>query len=109
MPPTDLDDEWIQMVVKAGKMEESCLAEERLLRGPTDKPQEGKSNPAKGKKRTRETSSRRGGANHQGLPQRFEKPKDFNNLTSAKKVERSKRLRGIPLETLKKRRDEKAC
>jgi hypothetical protein len=33
MPSTDLDDEWIQMVVKAWKMEESFLAEEKLLRG----------------------------------------------------------------------------
>jgi hypothetical protein len=40
MPPTDLDNEWIQMVVKAGKMEESFLAEEHLLRGHQDKPQE---------------------------------------------------------------------
>jgi hypothetical protein len=30
-------------------MEESFLAKERLLRGQTDKPQERKSNPAKGK------------------------------------------------------------
>jgi hypothetical protein len=33
MPSTDLDDEWIQMVVMAGKMEESFLVEENLLRG----------------------------------------------------------------------------
>jgi hypothetical protein len=33
-------------------------------------------------------------------------PKDSR---SAEKEERNKRLRGIPLETLKKRRDEKAC
>jgi hypothetical protein len=33
MPSTDLDDEWIQTVLKAGKMEESFLAEETLLRG----------------------------------------------------------------------------
>jgi hypothetical protein len=33
MPPTDLDDKWIQMVVKASKMKESFLAEEKLLRG----------------------------------------------------------------------------
>jgi hypothetical protein len=40
MAPADLDDEWIQMVVKACKMEESFLAEERLVRGHQDKPQE---------------------------------------------------------------------
>jgi hypothetical protein len=33
MPPTDLDDEWIQTVIKASKMEESFLGEEKLLRG----------------------------------------------------------------------------
>jgi cell division inhibitor SulA len=38
MPNTDLDDEWIQRVVKAGKMEKSFLAEEKLLRGLHDKP-----------------------------------------------------------------------
>jgi hypothetical protein len=37
MPSTDLDDEWIQMVVKVGKIEESFLSEERLLRGHQDK------------------------------------------------------------------------
>jgi hypothetical protein len=40
MPSTDLDNEWIQIVVKAGKIEESFLAEEKLLRGQQDKPQE---------------------------------------------------------------------
>jgi hypothetical protein len=40
MLSTDLDNEWIQMVVKASKMDESFLAEERLLRGNQDKPQE---------------------------------------------------------------------
>jgi hypothetical protein len=40
MPSTDLDVEWIQMVVKAGKIEESFFAEEKLLRGYQDKPQE---------------------------------------------------------------------
>jgi hypothetical protein len=39
MPATDLEDECIQMVVKAGKMEESFLVEEKLLRGLTEKPQ----------------------------------------------------------------------
>jgi hypothetical protein len=38
MPSTDLDDDWIQTVVKAGKMEESFVVEERLLRGHPDKP-----------------------------------------------------------------------
>jgi hypothetical protein len=33
MPPTNLDDEWIQKVVKAGKMEESFLAKESCLKG----------------------------------------------------------------------------
>jgi hypothetical protein len=37
MPSTNLDDEWIQMVVKAGKMEESFLVEERLFRGHQEK------------------------------------------------------------------------
>jgi hypothetical protein len=49
MPSTNLDDEWIHTVVKAGKMEESFLAEEKLLKGNKDKVQERKSNPAKGK------------------------------------------------------------
>jgi hypothetical protein len=40
MPSTDLDDEWTQTVIKAGKMEESFLVEERLLRGYQDKSQE---------------------------------------------------------------------
>jgi hypothetical protein len=40
MPSTDLGDEWIQMVVKVGKMEESFLAEAKLLKGHQDKPQE---------------------------------------------------------------------
>jgi hypothetical protein len=55
------------------------------------------------------SSSKEGGAVNQGLPQRFEKPKDFYNLTPTEKEERNKRLRVIPLETLKERRDEKAC
>jgi hypothetical protein len=38
MLSTGLDDECIQMVVKAGKMEESFLAEEKVLRGHQDKP-----------------------------------------------------------------------
>jgi hypothetical protein len=33
MLSTDLDNEWIQMVVKASKMEESFLAKEKLLTG----------------------------------------------------------------------------
>jgi hypothetical protein len=37
MPSTDLDNEWIQMVVKVSKMEESFLAEEKLLRGNQEK------------------------------------------------------------------------
>jgi hypothetical protein len=48
LPSTDLDDEWIQIVVKASPMEESFCAEEKLLRGNQEKPQERKSNPAKG-------------------------------------------------------------
>jgi hypothetical protein len=56
-----------------------------------------------------ENSSQVGGAINQGLTQRFEKRKDFLNLTPAEKDERDKRLRGIPLDTLKHRRDEKAC
>jgi hypothetical protein len=88
IPSTDLDDEWIQMVVKAGKIEESFLAEERLLRGQTDKPQEQKSNPAKGKERSAGSSSWGGGALNQGLIQRFEKPMDWKNLTPTEKEER---------------------
>jgi hypothetical protein len=38
MPSTDLDNEWIQTVVKAGKIEKSFLVEEKLLRGNTNKP-----------------------------------------------------------------------
>jgi hypothetical protein len=109
MPPTDLDDEWIQTVVKAGKMEESFLAEEKLLRGHQDKPQKRKSNPAKGKERATRNSSWEGGAINQGLTQRFEKPKDFLNLTPAEKEERSKRLRGKPLDILKRRQDDRVC
>jgi hypothetical protein len=37
MPSTDLDNEWIQMVIKVSKMEESFLAEETLLRGLQEK------------------------------------------------------------------------
>jgi hypothetical protein len=37
------------MVVKAGKIEESFLVEEKLLRGHQEKPQERKSNPVNGK------------------------------------------------------------
>jgi hypothetical protein len=40
MPSTNLDDEWIKTVLKAGTMEESFLAEEMLLRGNQDKSQE---------------------------------------------------------------------
>jgi hypothetical protein len=39
MPSTDLDDEWIQTVVKAGEMGESFLVEEKLLRGHQENPQ----------------------------------------------------------------------
>jgi hypothetical protein len=109
MPPTDLDDEWIQTVVKAGKMEESFLAEEKLLRGIQEKPQERKSNPNKGKENTTKASSREGGALNQGLTQRFEKPKDFMRLTPTEVEERSQRLKGIPLETLRKRKNERTC
>jgi hypothetical protein len=109
IPPTNLDDEWIQTVVKAGKMEESFLAEEKLLRQHNDKPQERKSNPAKGKERTTRRSSQEGGALNQGLIQRFEKPQDWKNLTPTEKEERSKRLRGIPLETLRERKNQNVC
>jgi hypothetical protein len=100
MPPTDLDDEWIQMVIKASKIEESFLAEEKMLRGQTNKPQERKSNPAKGKERATENSSRKGGAINQGLIQMFEKPADWQNLITAEKVKSDRRLRGIPLDVL---------
>jgi hypothetical protein len=109
MPSTNLDDEWIQTVVKAGKIEESILAEEKLLRGPTEKTQERKSNRAKGKDRATGSSSREGGAFNQGMVQRFEKPKDFTNLTPAEVAERDMRLRGIPLETLRTRCNAKSC
>jgi hypothetical protein len=42
---TNLNNEWVQMVVKAGKMEVSFLAEEKLLRCNLEKPQEKQSNP----------------------------------------------------------------
>jgi hypothetical protein len=109
MPSTDLDDEWIQTVVKAGKMEESFLAEEKLLRGSTEKPQVRKSNPAKGKERATSSSSKGRGAWNQGLIQRFEKPKDWKNLTHTEKEERSKRLRGIPLELLQQQKNQGVC
>jgi hypothetical protein len=109
MPPTDLDDEWIQTVVKASKMEESFLAEEKLLRGQPDKPQERKSIPAKGKEKATGSSSKGGGALNQGLSQRFEKPVDWQNLTPAEKEERNKRLRGIPIDTLRTRKSLRQC
>jgi hypothetical protein len=40
MPSTDLDNEWTQTLLKARKIEESFLAEEKLLRATQDKPQE---------------------------------------------------------------------
>jgi hypothetical protein len=40
MPSTNLDDEWIQTVIKARKIEESFLAEEKLLKRHQDEPQE---------------------------------------------------------------------
>jgi hypothetical protein len=111
MPSTDLDDEWIQTVVKAGKMEESFLVEEKMLRGEPNKPQQQKIFPARGKEREKATgsSSQGGGGFNQGLSLRFPKPKDFLRLIEAEKEERSKRLKGIPLDLLRKRRDEKAC
>jgi hypothetical protein len=102
MPSTNLDDEWIQTVVKAGKMEESFLAEEKLLRGNTEKPPERKNNPAKGKERAVSSNSQEEGALNQGMTQRFEKPQDWQNLTPAEKEERERRLRRIPLDTLRK-------
>jgi hypothetical protein len=62
MPSTDLNDEWIQIVVKVRKVEESFLVEERLLREHQDKPEERKRNPEKGKKKATISSSREGGA-----------------------------------------------
>jgi hypothetical protein len=110
MPSTDLDDEWIQTVVKAGKMEESFLVEEKMLRGEPNKPQEQKSFPAKGKEKEQVTGrSNQGGGFNQGLTLRFQKPKDFLKLTQAEMDEKSKRLRGIPLDTLRHRRDNKLC
>jgi hypothetical protein len=67
MPPTDIDDEWIEMVGKTGKLEESFLAEEKRLRGHQDKQQERMSNPAKGKERATGSSSWKGGVLNQGL------------------------------------------
>jgi hypothetical protein len=52
-------------------MEESFLAEERLLRGHIDKPQKRKSNPGKGKEIAAESSSNMGGDWNTGLQQRF--------------------------------------
>jgi hypothetical protein len=70
MLPTDLDDEWIQMVVKAGKMEESFLVEERLFRE-NDKSPERKSNPAKGKERAVGSNSSGGGSQNAGKATKF--------------------------------------
>jgi hypothetical protein len=72
------------MVVKAGKMEESFIAEERLLRGYQDKLQERKSNPNKGKKTATRSSSREGGALNKGLAHRSDKSLDMANLTLSK-------------------------
>jgi hypothetical protein len=81
MVPTNLDDEWIQTVLKAGKMEKSFFAEEKLLKGYQDKPQEQKSNPTKGKETATGSSSRGGGEFNAGLKQRFTKLKNMMNLT----------------------------
>jgi hypothetical protein len=62
MPFTNLDDEWIQTVLKGDKMEESFLVEGKLLRRHQEKPQERKSNSAKGKETATGRSSREGGA-----------------------------------------------
>jgi hypothetical protein len=109
MPSTNLDDEWIQMVVKARKMEESFLAEDKLLRGHQDNLQERKSNPIKGKETATRKSSREGGAFNEGLTLRFDQPKDMMNLTPAEKEEWGKRLRDITTETLRERRNKRFC
>jgi hypothetical protein len=109
MPSTDLDDEWIQMVVKAGKMEESFLAEDKLLRGHQDKPQERKSNPVKGKEIATGSRSRGGGDFNVGMKQHFLKLKNMMNLTSSEAEEWKKRLAEITGETLSARRAAKAC
>jgi hypothetical protein len=54
------------MVVKVGKMEESFLAEAKLLKGHQDKPQEWKSNPVKGNETAAGRSSKEGGVFNQG-------------------------------------------
>jgi hypothetical protein len=76
MRSTDLD-KWIKMVVEAGKMEESFLAEEKLLRGHQEKPQKRKSNPVKGKKVATGSRSRGGVDFHVGFKQGFTKLKDL--------------------------------
>jgi hypothetical protein len=109
MPSTNLDDEWIQTVVKARKIEKSFLVEERLFREHQDKPQEQKRYPVKGEEIATKRSSREGGPFNQGLTQRFEQPKDMANLTPAEIEERKKRLGGITTETLRERRFKRVC
>jgi hypothetical protein len=109
IPSTDLDDEWIQTVVKARKIEKSILVEEKLLKGHQDKPQEKKSNPVKGEKTATGRSSKEGKTFNQGLTQRFEQPKDRANLTPAEREGWSKRLREITIETLRERRLKRVC
>jgi hypothetical protein len=100
IPPTDLDDKWIQMVVKVGKMEESFLAEERLLRGHQERLQERKSNPVKGKEITTGSSSKGGGEFNVGFKQHFTKLKNMMNLTPSETKEWRRRLGGISGNTL---------
>jgi hypothetical protein len=116
MPSTDLDDKWIQTLVKAGKMEESFLAEEKLLRGHQDKPQERKSNPAMGKEVATGSSNSKerggtqgGGELNKGLSQRFNRPVDILNLTKAKQKERKKQIGDILRETLRTHKFQKVC
>jgi hypothetical protein len=110
MSSTKLDDEWIQRVVKAGKMEELFLAEEKLSRGHQEKLQEKMGNPVKGKEIATHSSSRGGGGEFNvGYKQRFSKPKKLISLTASDIEECKRRLGGMSDETLRERRTARVC
>jgi hypothetical protein len=87
--------------VKAGKMEESFFAEEKLLRGHQNRPQERQGNPEQGKKIATESSKKvRRGDYSNGHPKHFQQLKDQLNFTTQEVDKRAQRLRGIPIELL---------
>jgi hypothetical protein len=91
-PSTNIDDEWIQIVVKASKMEEFFLAKEKLLKGYQERLQERKSNPGKGKEVT--TTSNRPDQRKvlkDGLIKHFQYPKDRFNLMSKEVKEQAQK------------------